>query len=193
MKRLVPLLASAAMLAAPMSVVSMSGATAQPSADPAFDAFQKICWSTNGDYLATLKTADADGWTEAQVVAEPAGPVSVTDKAARAKVIGSSNLTLLVSRGLQHTKGGDFKVDTCKLAINKPDAALIGEGKSWLGGAPDSGDPTLAVYYVKLAPGTPAHIGQSGLNDAMAAGGFVVLKFQQDADSGIMVYQAYSK
>jgi hypothetical protein len=188
MKRLLSLAASAAMLAAPMSVAHAQGA------DPAFDAFQKICWSSGGDYLAALKSAEADGWSETQVAAEAAGPVSITDKAARAKMIGGQSLTLLVSRGLQHTKGGDFKVDTCKLTVAKPDAALIGEGKAWLGGAaPDSGDPTLAVYYVKLAPGSPSHVAQSALNDAMAAGGFVVLKFQQDSDAGIMVYQAYSK
>jgi hypothetical protein len=189
MKRLLSLAASAAMLAAPMSVVH-----AQGPADPAFDAFQKVCWSTGGDYLAALKAADADGWTDTAVVADAQSPVSVTDKAARAKFAAGANLTLLVSRGLQHTKGGDFKVDTCKLTVAKPDAALIGEGKAWLGGAaPDSGDPTLAVYYVKLAPGSPSHVAQSALNDAMAAGGFVVLKFQQDSDAGIMVYQAYSK
>jgi hypothetical protein len=188
MKRLLSLAASAAMLAVPMSVAHAQGA------DPAFDAFQKICWGTNGDYLGAIKAADADGWTEASVVAETAGPVSITDKAARAKVVGSQNLTLLVTRGLQHTKGGDVKVDTCKLTASKPDAALIGEGKTWLGGAaPDSGDATLAVYYAKLAPGAPAHVASTGLTDALNAGGFVVLKFQQDSDAAIMVYQAFSK
>jgi hypothetical protein len=190
MKRLLSLAASAAMLAAPMSVVH-----AQGPADPAFDAFQKVCWSTGGDYLAALKAADADGWTDTAVVADAQSPVSVTDKAARAKFAAGANLTLLVSRGLQHTKGGDVKVDTCKLTVSKPDNALIGEGKDWLGGAaPDAApDATLAVYYVKLAAGAPSHVGQAGLNDALNAGGFVVLKFQQDADAGIMVYTAYSK
>ena len=189
MQRLLSLAATAAlMLAAPLTVAHAQGG------DPAFDAFQKVCWSTNGDYMAALKAADGDGWTDTAVVADAAGPVSVTDKAARAKFDNGSNLTLLVSRGIQHTKGGDVKVDTCKLTVSKPDNALIGEGKSWLGGAaPDSGDPTLAVYYVKLAPGSPSHVGQAGLNDALAAGGFVVLKFQQDQDAGIMVYTAYSK
>jgi hypothetical protein len=189
MQRLLSLAASAAMLAVPMSV------SAQGSADPAFDAFQKVCWSTGGDYLASLKAADGDGWTDTAVVADAQSAVSVTDKAARAKFAGGTSLTLLVSRGVQHTKGGDVKVDTCKLTVSKPDNALIGEGKSWLGGvAPDAApDGTLAVYYVKLGSGAPAHVGQAGLNDALNAGGFVVLKFQQDSDAGIMVYTAYSK
>lgn len=189
MKRLLSLAGSAAMLAAPMSVAHAQGG------DPAFEAFQKVCWGAGGDYVATLKTADGDGWTETAVVAEGDSPVSITDKAARAKVAGGVNLTLLVSRGIQHTKGGDVKVDTCKLTVSKPDNALIGEGKSWLGGvAPDAApDPTLAVYYAKLAPGAPSHLAQAGLNDALNAGGFVVLKFQQDTDAGILVYTAYSK
>ena len=189
MKRLLPLAASAAMLAVPMSV------SAQAPGDPAFDAFQKVCWGTGGDYVAALKAADGDGRTETAVVADTQSPVSVTDKAARAKFAAGASLTLLVSRGIQHTKGGDVKVDTCKLTVSKPDNALIGEGKNWLGGvAPDAApDPTLAVYYVKLAPGSPNHVSQAGLNDALNAGGFVVLKFQQDADAGILVYTAYSK
>jgi hypothetical protein len=189
MKRLLSLAASAAMLA-----VAFSVAHAQTS-DPAFDEFQRVCWSTGGDYLAALKAADTGGWTETQVVAEASGPVSVTDKAARAKSAGGLNMTLLVSRGLQHTKGGDVKVDTCKLTVSKADNALIGEGKSWFGGAaPDATpDPTLAVYYAKLAAGSPTHVAQAGLNDALNAGGFVILKFQQDSDAGIMVYTAYSK
>ena len=190
MKRLLSLAASAAMLAAPMSVAHAQGG------DPAFDAFQKVCWATGGDYLAALKAADGDGWTETAVADDTQSPFTVTDKAARGKfAAGGGNLTLLVSRGIQHTKGGDVKVDTCKLTVSKPDAALIGEGKSWLGGvAPDAApDPTLAVYYAKLASGSPSHITQAALNDALAAGGFVVLKFQQDSDAGIMVYTAYSK
>src|SRR5580704_9932904 len=190
MQRLLSLAAAAAMLAVPLSA-----AHAQGSGDPAFDEFQKVCWSTNGDYLAALKAADAGGWTDTAVVAEPDSAVSITDKAARAKFSGGASLTLLVSRGLQHTKGGDVKVDTCKLTVSKPDNALIGEGKSWLGGmAPDKApDGTLAVYYMKLAPGAPSHVGEAGLNDALNSGGFVVLKFQQDEDAGIMVYTAYSK
>jgi hypothetical protein len=188
MKRLFCLAAAAAALAVPMSV------SAQAAGDPAFASFQKVCWAANGDYLASLKAAEADGWTDTQVAAADPGPVSITDKAAKSKMVDGSALTLLVTRGLQHTKGGDVKVATCKLTVSKPDNALIGEGKSWLGGAaPDSGDPTLAVYYVKLAAGAPNHVGSAGLNDALNAGGFVVLKFQQDSDAGIMVYQAYSK
>lgn len=188
MKRLLSLAAAAAALALPMSV------SAQGSGDAAFDAFQKVCWNTGGNYVAALQAAQSDGWTDTAVVADTQGPVTVTDKAAKAKLAGGSNLTLLLTRGIQHTKGGDVKVDTCKLTISKPDDALIGEGKSWLGGAaPDGGDPTMAVYYVKLAGGSPSHVGQAGLNDALNAGGFVILKFQQDSDAGIMVYTAYSK
>jgi hypothetical protein len=187
MKRLLSLAAAAAALAVPMSVSAQG-------ADPAFDAFQKVCWGTNGDYVASLKAAEADGWTDTQVVTDTAGPVTVTDRAAKSKVVNGSALTLFVTRGLQHTKGGDVKVDTCKLTISKADAALIGEGKSWLGGAaPDGGDPTMAVYYAKLAAGSPNHIPATALNDALNTGGFVILKFQQDNDAGIMVYTAYSK
>jgi len=190
MKRLLSLAASAAILAVPMSVSAQAA-----GGDPAFAAFQKVCWSSGGDYMATLKAAQDDGWTDTAVVGEEPGPVSVTDKAAKAKFANGANLTLLVSRGLQHTKSGDVKVATCKLTVSKADSALIGEGKAWVGVAPDAApDPTLAVYYVKLTPGgAPSHVGQADLAGALNGGGFAVLKFQQDADAGILVYTAYSK
>jgi hypothetical protein len=191
MQRLLSLAACAALLAAPMSV----GAQAA-SADPALDAFQKLCWASGGDYVASLKAADADGWTDTAVTGEDAaGAVSVTDKRAKAKFANGASLTLLVSRGLQNFKDiGQVKVLNCKLSINKPDKNLISEGKAWLG-APDAApDPTLAVYYVKLAPGgAPSHVTKEGLTQAIGSGGFAILKFQQDSDGGTLVYTAYSK
>jgi len=178
--------AAACALAMPMSAAAASG-------DPAFDAFQSVCWNTGGDYLAAVKAADADGWKDTNVVAETEQGLSVTDKAAREKQVGNMNYTVFISRGLRHISTGDVKEQTCKLVVDKPDNALVGEGQAWVGVAPDGGDPTLAVYYVKLAPGKPDHVGKDGINAAMAAGGFGILKFQQDSDSGIMVYQGYSK
>jgi hypothetical protein len=180
------IVAAACALAVPMSA-------AAADADPVFDAFQSICWDTAGDYLASVKAADTGGWKDTDVVADTEAGLSVTDKAAREKQVGNKTYTVFISRGLRHISTGDVKEQSCKLVVNKPDNALVGEGQSWVGVAPDAGDPTLAVYYVKLAPGKPDHLGKDGINAAMAAGGFGILKFQQDSDSGIVVYQGYSK
>jgi hypothetical protein len=192
MIRILSLAAAVAALAAPIS----ASAADAGGPDPAFDAFQKICWGAGGDYLGAVKSADADGWHDTQVIAPTDNGVSITDKAAREKPAGSVTLTLLVTRGLQHTKTGDFKVDTCKLSVNKADAGLIGEGKSWLSGAAqdNAADPNFSVYYVKLGSGAPSHIGPGGAQSAMdTGGGFGVLKFQSDSDGSIIVYQVYSK
>jgi hypothetical protein len=178
--------AAACALAVPMSA-------AAADADPVLASFQSICWNSAGDYLASIKAADADGWKDTDIVADAEPGLSVTDKAAREKDVAGMRYTLLVSRGLRHISTGDIKEQTCKLSVNKPDNALVGEGQSWVGAPADGGDATFAVYYVKLAPGAPAHVGKDGANAAMAAGGFGVLKFQQDSDSGILVYQSYSK
>ncbi|HEY1752280.1 MAG TPA: hypothetical protein VGG29_13555 [Caulobacteraceae bacterium] len=189
MIRILSLAAAAAALAVPVTSFAQGG-------DPAFGAFQKICWSANGDYVGAVKAADADGWKDTQVIAPTEAGVSLTDKAAREKPAGSETMTLLVTRGLQHTKGGDFKVDTCKLTVNKADAGLIDAGKAWLGGVDqdNKADKTLAVYYVKLGGASPEHVGAAGVQAAMdKGGGFGVLKFQADSDAGILVFQAYTK
>jgi len=188
MNRLLSLAAATALFAVPMT------AAAQGS-DPVLAAFQKICWSAAGDYTAALQNAKSDNWTETQVQAQSDANVSITGKAALDKSVDGVDVTLLVTQGLQHTtKMGDIKVSSCKVTASKPDAALIGAGKAWLGGtAQDAGDPTLAIYYVKRSAGPPDHIGQAGANTALTNGGFGVLKFQQDDSDAIVAYQVFVK
>jgi hypothetical protein len=186
MTRLLCFAAAAALMAVPMSAAAQG-------ADPAVSAFKKICWDTAGDYVQALKSAADDSWTDTQVVAPTAANVSITDKAARDKEVGGVGMTLLVTRGLQHTSGGDVKVSTCKMTVSKADNALVSEGKAWVGTDPNSGDATSAVYFVKPGPGKPNPIASTEVQAAMNAGGFGVLKFQQDDADAILVYQFFSK
>jgi hypothetical protein len=180
-------------LAAAVSALAAPITASAAGADPALDAFQSVCWSPGGDYLATVKAADADGWKDTDVVADPDTSVSITDKTAREKDTPTGRLTLLVSRGLRHTSTGDLKVNTCKVSLNKPDTVLISDASGWIGAPQDGGDATLAAFYVKLGAGKPQHVAKADLNAAMAAGGFTILKFQQDPSASILVYQSYAK
>jgi hypothetical protein len=144
--------------------------------------------------VGVLKAASAAGWTDTAVTGGDEAGVSITDKAAKEKAVdGGGRLTLLVTRGLRHMASGDLKVTTCKLSYTKPDPTLISGAQSWIGGAPDGGDATLAIYYVGLAGGTPNHVGKAGMSAALSGGGLSILKFQQDSDSTILVDQSYSK
>lgn len=180
------LAATAAALAFPLAALADTG-------DPGLDAFQSVCTQTGASYVNVLKAADGAGWSETQVVPETDASVSITDQAAREKTVNGATLTLLVNRGLRHTKGGDISQAVCKISVNKPDAGVIDRAKGWLGFAPDGGDATLSIYYVKAGPGAPQHLAQSELNTALAAGGFSIIKVQQDQGSAIFVYQSFSK
>jgi hypothetical protein len=189
MTRLLSLAAAAAVLAIPLS------AAAQGS-DPVLAEFQKVCWASGGDYVKTLAATASDSWTETQVVADSDANVSITDKAARNKSVNGLDLTLLISRGLRHTSGGDFKVSVCKLTVNKADPGVLAAGQAWIGGAaPDAGANTSATtYFVKKGGANPTPVGTAGPQAAMNAdGGFGVLKFQQDDSDAILVYQTYAK
>jgi hypothetical protein len=178
--------ASAAALAIP--------AVASAQTDPALAAFQSLCWNTADDYLAIKKAATAAGWGNADVTAPDEDGVSVTDKAAMEKPAeGGGRLTLLVSRGLRKIGGADYKVVTCKISHDKGNPGLIAAAKTWVGSAPDNSDPTLAIYYVGLASGTPNHVGKAGMGAAIAGAGLSILKFQQDSNATIVVDQSYSK
>jgi hypothetical protein len=180
------LAAAAAALAFPIAAFADSG-------DPALDAFQTVCAQPGASYVNVLRAADGNGWTETQVAPETDASVSITDQAAREKTVNGATLTLLINRGLRHTKGGDISQSVCKISINKPDPGVIGRAQTWLGFAPDGGDATLSIYYVKAGGGAPQHVPQSELNTAMAAGGFSIIKVQQDSSSAIFVYQAFTK
>ena len=184
-------LAAVAALAIPAST-----ALADNAGDPALAAFRSICLASPNDYPSVVKAAEAGGWTETQLVPDTDDSISVQDKAAREKTVGGVHMTLLVSRGLRHTKSGDVSESDCKVSTEKPDPAVVGETKTWMGVAPDGGDATsLVVYYVKPGGGTPAHLegAPASLNAALAAGGFSVIKAQQDQGSSILVYTSFSK
>jgi|HubBroStandDraft_1064217.scaffolds.fasta_scaffold45296_3 hypothetical protein len=166
--------------------------------DAALAAFEKVCWAGAGDYLGTVGAANADGWKDSSVISDTPAGLSITDKTAREKSAGGATLTLLVTRGLQHTaKSGDFAVMTCKLSANKAVGGMMADSKAWMGGAAADNtppDPTFAVYYVANGGATPSHIGLAGTQGAMnTSGAFGVLKFQSDSDSATFVYQVFSK
>src|SRR5471032_2747199 len=157
-----------------LAIATALSAVAVPmtaAASPAFDAFQSICWGTNDDYVAALKAADAGGWSNSNVTAPDEDGVSITDKAAREKAADGGRLTLLISRGLRHLSTGDVKVTTCKLSYDRADPTLIDAAQNWVGGAPDAGDKTLAVYYVGLSSGKPDHVGKAGMGAALSGPG----------------------
>jgi len=192
MTRTLALAAAAAVLAVPIST------QAQGAPDAAWTSFQHICWDTTGDYVGSIRAAAADGWADADVVAEDDPAISLTDKAAKSKTVGSEQLSVLVTRGLRKMKdGSQIKVTTCKVTSSGPGAGLIHMAQDWVGAAPDSADPadapTLAVFFVKAQPGQPDHVGSAGAGAAMSAGGLGVLKFQQEKDGSILVYTVYSK
>jgi hypothetical protein len=180
-------------LAAAAAVLTLPLAAAAQAPDPILAEFQKVCWTSGGDYVKMLSGAAADGWVEANVVPENDSGVSLTDQAARNKSVNGLDLTLLFTRGLRHTSGGDVKVATCKLTVAKPDGGLIGGSQAWVGSAPDTGDSSSAIYFVGMGGDKPNHVGKAGVQAAMNAGGFGVLKFQNDDADSILVYQVYAK
>lgn len=189
MKRLFCLAVATTLFAAPLSAAAQG-------ADPTLEAFKKVCWSAAGDYNAALANAASDNWVNTELKSEPTdASVSITSRAARTKAINGADVTLLVTQGVQHTpKGGDMKVSTCKLVSSRSDSALIATAQAWIGSAQDGKDPTMALYYVKPAAGVPDHFGVPGANESVkAGGGFGLLKFQQDDDDAIIVYQVYGK
>ena len=182
-----PILLAAAALALPV------GATAQTAPDAAFNAFQSVCGATGGAYDKVAAAVATGGWVDSGVPAENPGNISITGQMARSKADEGVTLTLLATQGVQHASDGDVQVSTCKISSNKPDAALLTEAQSWLGVPPDSSDQGLAVYYVKPGGAKPQHVAKTDIGKALAAGGVAVVKFQQDTDGAILVYQTFSK
>jgi hypothetical protein len=175
-------LAAAAALALPIP------AAAAAAADPVFDAFRSLCVSSGDDYLAVKKAADSAGWKETQLVPPADAAISITDLAARETVVGGENLTLLVSRGLQHMKNGDVPETTCRIETSKPHPGAIDLAKSWLGLAPDGGDATMAYFLVTGPPDKLVHVSTASI----PPGGLSIIKVQLDSRSAIFINQRFA-
>jgi hypothetical protein len=176
---------------AALSALALPMSASAASADPALAAFQSLCVANSNSYAAVISAAKAAGWTDTQLIPSTDDAVSITSKAALEKT-GPVHLTLLVTQGLRHTKGGDVQEGDCKVSTDTADAAIVTNTQGWLGFAPDAGDTTLASFFVKTgAP--PSHIAAGDLNAAMGSGGFSIIKAQQDQGSAILVYTTFSK
>ena len=167
-------------------------AAAAETPDPALAAFEAVCVANANNYTGALDAAKAAGFVDTQLIPPTDETISITSKQAREKVVGTEHLTLLVSQGLRHLKSGDISEADCKISTDQADDGIRERTKLWLGFAPDSSDDGLSTFYVKTGA-QPIHIEPSGLNAALAAGGFSVIKAQQDTASATLVYTTFSK
>jgi len=173
-------------------VFALPIAAAADTPDPALAAFRSLCVANANNYNGVVSAASADGWTDTQLIPTTDDSVSITSKTAREKLVGKEHLTLLVTQGLRHTKGGDIAEGDCKISTDQADDGILDRTRTWLGFAPDGGDATLATFYVKTGA-KPDHLAPDQLNAALNAGGFSVIKAQQDPASVILVYTSFSK
>jgi hypothetical protein len=129
-----------AVLAAPM-VASAAGPE-----DSAFDAFAQVCMDSGADYPTAVKVADANGWGDTELNATLPAGVSNTDKAARAKMLDKTNLSLFLTRGVG--KNG-LMMSTC--TVNSDHGSLgdvPGRVQAWFGVAPLHADGESATFHV---------------------------------------------
>jgi hypothetical protein len=162
---------------------------AASAADPALDAFESICWKTSADFPAVVQAADSGGWTNAELMADAMAGVSVTDKTAREKIGGGSDLKLLATRGTK----GDIVVRTCTISAKGGQAGLLDRAKTWLGVAPQSSDAGKATYLVTLDGGKIVALAQGEVDAAVAKGGVHLIKFHQDGTNETLDYTRISK
>ncbi len=179
---------AAAVLAFPLSAFAADAAN-----DPAFDAFRKLCADTGADFPTVVKAADADGWRDAEVIADDLPGVSVTDKAARAKGTGTDVVTLRATRGLRSVKSGDITVSTCTVRGDNAPPGLLDRVQAWLNMAPLSTDTGKASYLLTYDGTTRTVLAQAGIDAAVGKGGAHLLKFKQDGASEILDYERFSK
>jgi hypothetical protein len=179
---------AAAVLAFPLSALAAD-------ADPALDAFRTLCADTGADFPAVVKAAAADGWTDAEVMADDLPGVSVTDKAARSKGKGTDEITLRATRGLRTVKTGDITVSTCTVRGDNSPPGLLDRVQAWLNMAAMSTDKDSgkASYLLTYDGKTRTVLAQADIDAAVGKGGAHLLKFKQDGTSEILDYERFSK
>jgi hypothetical protein len=107
--------------------------------DIAFSNFQKVCGAPSAEYPGVMAAADSDGWANSPVTGDTMPKVTISQKGARAKTVGATNLILLASQGLAQTPGGAVTVSDCTVRSDQGDLAQVAaRTQAWLGIAPTS-------------------------------------------------------
>jgi hypothetical protein len=153
--------------------------------DIAFNSFNKVCGATAAEYPAVVAAADGDGWQNTPVIGDNSMPkVSVTDKAARKKVVGAQNLVLVTSRGLAQTPNGPLTVSDCTMHSDTGDlAAVEARLQTWLGFAPTSTAADRATYRFTTDGSAIKAVTDANANDAVAGAGLQVLTVSRNGGS----------
>ncbi len=179
--------ATIAVLALPIS------AMAADVSDPTFEAFRKLCGDTHAEYANVKAASDADGWKDAEVLADDPPNVSLTDKMARAKGAGSGEMRLRATRGLQATKTGNIVVSSCVVSSDGGAPGLLDRAKAWLKVDPWTTDTGKESFLLTFKGDTPAVLAQADIGAAIAAGGAHLLKFKQDGATEILDYERFTQ
>jgi len=137
--------------------------------------------------------AAADGWHDTQVLADDMPGVSITDKAARSKGSGSSEIRMRATRGLKSLKSGDVTISTCTVSTDSAPPGLLDRAKAWLNMATMDSDTDKASYLLTVDGTTRAVLAQADIPAAMNKGGAHLLKFKRDGDGEVLDYERFSK
>ena len=163
-------------LAAIISATAVAGvapAWAEGST-PAFAAFAMVCAAPAADFAAVRSAADAHGWGESDVKADPNMPnVIVADQLTRSSTADKTSLVLSAWHGA--TKTG-VKVSDCTVHVAKSDfAPLRDEAAAWLAFTAQENTPTKAIYRFTDTGGAHHPLAASEYDAAAGAAGMEIL------------------
>lgn len=162
---------------AALAGAALALALASPAlASPVFDAFQKVCGDTHGDFAATKAAVDAGHWVPTEVAPNTMEGVTITESLARQITVGGARLTLFAWRGSK----GTVQVIACTIKVTQtPFAGLADDAKAWVGFAPEAATATKAVWRYTETGGAKSAVQKANYDKAAAAGGLDFLTVSQ--------------
>ena len=153
-------------------------------AEPAFDAFAKVCGDSHMDYTAVAKLADSDGWKAQTVVGDTMDKVTISDKLSRGETVGGQDLTLLAWQGA--AKGGTH-VTACTVRISHPNyAKLRAAAEVWAGFAPQTNAARRASFQFTDTDGVRHAVAAGDANAAAAGSGLEIMTVWLDPNGAVL-------
>ena len=137
------------------------------AASPAFDAFNKVCGDTHGDFNAVKTAVSGAGWAPTEVHPATMEGVTVSESLARAATVANGvRVTLFAWQG---TKGA-VHISACTMRVTKETYADLSKAaQAWTGFAPQTADAGKTVW--RFADDTRKAVAPADYNAAAAGGG----------------------
>ncbi len=171
-------------LTAALAIALGAPAASAAVGDATFDAFQKACGDTHGDYVAVSAAATADDWKPSALTAPPMSGVTFSGQLSRVKTADGGQITLIAAQG---KTGSGINVSVCTVyGPTQGFEEMRTRAGKWLGFPAHDSDAQKTTYHYTSAGGTLKPVADADADTTAAGAGLYIFTVKMDSGKAIL-------